>query len=200
MVRTGWTIHDLDLFPEPLDDTRYEIIGGELYVSGQPHYYHQAISGDLGYWLGAWNHETGAGLVIPAPGIIFAEDDAVAPDIVWISGSRLAGVLGSDGKLHAAPDLVVEVLSPGRSNKQRDFEAKRLLYSRQGVREYWIVDWRLRQVHVYRRQEQALHLVGTLIEEDTLKSSLLPGFALRLVDLFAHIQPVDELDSENGQA
>src|SRR4051794_449128 len=40
-IRHGWTVADLELFPQPLDDTRYEIVDGELYVSKQPSWEHQ---------------------------------------------------------------------------------------------------------------------------------------------------------------
>jgi Uma2 family endonuclease len=116
--------------------------------------------------------------------VIFAEDDDVAPDVVWVSKERLATALDADGKLHAAPDLAVEVLSPGSQNERRDRETKLKLYARRGVLEYWIVDWRRRQVEVYRHQQMTLHLIGTLREDDLLESPLLPGFAHPLRDLF----------------
>ncbi|HEY7066941.1 MAG TPA: Uma2 family endonuclease [Chloroflexota bacterium] len=180
-----WTSADLDLLPE--DGKRYEIIDGELYVSRQPHAYHQLLCSELTIPLGNWSHETGAGLVFGAPGIIFADDDDVAPDLVWVSIERLAAILEPDGKLHAAPELVVEVLSPGSINERRDREAKLKLYSRRGVSEYWIVDWRRRQVEVFRRVDAALELTATLLEGDTLQSPLLPGFALPLAELFVRI-------------
>ena len=72
---------------------------------------------------------------------------------VLISAARLKQALAEDGKLHAAPELVVEVLSPGNTNERRDREAKLKLYSRHGVQEYWIVDWMKRQVEVYQREQ-----------------------------------------------
>src|SRR3954471_11299748 len=83
-----WTSADLELLPD--DGKRYEIVDGELYVSGQPHWYHQRVGFDLGMALDRWSRETGAGVVNIAPGIIFADDDHVAPDLVWISRERLA--------------------------------------------------------------------------------------------------------------
>ncbi len=118
-----------------------------------------------------------------APGLIFAEDDDVAPDVVWVRRDRLSTVLGEDGKLHSAPDLVIEVLSPGWSNEQRDRQAKLKLYSRRGVQEYWIVDWRRPQVEVYRREDAGLTLLKTLFRDDALESPLLPGFSCRVGDL-----------------
>jgi hypothetical protein len=45
-------------------------------------------------------------------------------------------------------------------------------------------------VEVYRRQEQALHLVATLYATDTLTSPMLPGFACPVTQLFGDIQPL----------
>jgi len=116
--------------------------------------------------------------------LIFAEDDDVAPDLVWVSRARGPQVFGVDGELHSAPELVIEVLSPGLTNRQRDCEAKLKLYSRRGVLEYWIVDWCTQQVEVYRGEELALRLVATLYTTDTLTSPLLLGFACEVATLF----------------
>ena len=103
---------------------------------------------------------------------------------MWISHNRLATALGADGKLHAAPELVVEVISPGLANQQRDRQTKLKLYSRRGVREYWIVDWQQQQVEVCCRAAAELALVATLYRTDTLRSSLLPDFACEVASLF----------------
>lgn len=180
-----WTSADLELFPD--DGKRYEIVDGELFVSKQSDWNHQLICLRLGAALDHWSSETVAGVANAAPGILFGDEDDVAPDVVWISRERLSSVLAEDGKLHGAPDLVVEVLSPGPVNERRDREAKLKLYSQRGVREYWIVDWRQRKLEVYRRQEAALQLIATLYEWDTLSSPLLAGFSCPLWSLFAAI-------------
>ena len=177
-----WTSADLTVLPD--DGKRYEIIDGELYMSRQPHWHHQRACGKVFAALEAWSVQTGAGEANLAPGVIFAEDDDVAPDVIWISHARRATALGPDGHLHAAPELVVEILSPGTTNERRDREAKLKLYSRRGVLEYWIVDWRTQQVEAYRREELALRLVATLYTTDTLTSPLLPGFSCEVVTLF----------------
>jgi Uma2 family endonuclease len=180
-----WTSADLESLPD--DGKRYEIIDGELHMSKQPHYFHQYVCGKLVAKLDVWNERSRLGDVLFAPGIIFGEDDDVAPDVVWISNSRLATALEPDGKLHAAPELVIEVLSPGSTNERRDREAKLKLYSQRGVSEYWIVDWRARQIEVYRREQAQLRLVATLFNPDTLDSPLLPGFACPVASLFERI-------------
>ena len=102
-----WTSRDLEMMPD--DGKRYEIVDGELYVSKQPHYHHQHLCLRLGGLLDTWCLQTGAGEVNTAPGLIFGENDDVAPDLVWYSRERLATALREDGKLHTAPELAVEV-------------------------------------------------------------------------------------------
>jgi len=122
-----------------------------------------------------------------APGLIFADDDDVAPDVVWLSSRRISTTVEPDGKLHAAPELIVEVLSPGFADEKRDREAKLKLYSRRGVDEHWIIDWRRRNMQVFRREDARLVLTATLAEPDTVTSPLLPGFACPVIELFAGI-------------
>src|SRR5215469_9833292 len=162
------TSADLKLLPD--DGNLYELIGGELHVSKQPSWRHQYVCLRLGRFLDEWNDQSGAGMANCAPGVIFAEDDDVAPDLVWISRERLAAALEEDEKLHSAPELVVEVLSPGLSNWRRDREAKLQLYSRRGVQEYWIVSYQERNVEIYRHDGTGLQLAATLNSDDSLES------------------------------
>ncbi len=176
-ISTRYTSSDLEGLPDPLDDTRYEIIDGDLHVSKQPQWHHQHACSRIAQALENWNDQTGLGATGVAPGLVFAADNDVAPDLVWASKERLLELLDSSGHLRAAPEIVVEVLSPGAANERRDRDLKLRLYSRQGAREYWIVDWRARQVQVYRREAATLELIATLLDGDTLSSPLLPGFA-----------------------
>jgi Uma2 family endonuclease len=180
-----WTSADLESLPD--DGKRYEIIDGELFVSRQPHLYHQEVCFQVASLLNEWSRQTGMGRAFVTPGLIFADDDDVVPDVAWLSNERLAVALGDDGKLHSAPELVVEVLSPGASNIRRDREAKLKLYSRGGVSEYWIVDWLNLSVEIYRSENAQLAFFATLSENDVLESPLLPGFKANVADLFTGI-------------
>ena len=179
-----WTSHDLELLPE---DKRYEIVSGELYVSKQPHLHHQIVSGKVFALLENWSDQTQTGLPIFTPGVIFADDDDMVPDVVWISYERLTTALQPDGKLHTSPELVIEVLSPGSENERRDREVKLKLYSRRGADEYWIINWRERRLEVYRHDEGILTLDKILNETETLQSPLLPGFSCKVGQLFKSI-------------
>ncbi|HZO24572.1 MAG TPA: Uma2 family endonuclease [Chloroflexota bacterium] len=182
-ISRRYTSADLELLPN-VEGVRYEIIDGDLYVSSQPDWHHQYTCHEIGAELRNWDRQAGLGVTIPAPGLVFAEDDDVAPDLIWVSRERLAAVQDKAGHLSAAPELVVEVLSPGSSNVRRDREIKLALYSRRGVEEYWIVDWRRQTVEIYRREQATLRLVATLGNEDMLTSPLLPDFASPIAGLW----------------
>ena len=163
---------------------RYEIIDGELFVTLPPHILHQSASGNIQYELELWSRETQLGNTVQTPGVIFSPTDAVIPDLVWISKNRLAVGVNDAGHLTVAPEIVVEILSAGEANEQRDKEVKLKLYSIYGVQEYWIVNWRLKTLDIYRRHNAQLQLVNTLLDGDMLSSPLLPGLSIAIGDIF----------------
>jgi Uma2 family endonuclease len=178
-----WTIQDVEALPDN-EWIRYEIIDGELFVTRAPHHKHQHVIGCIFSALNSWSLETGLGEPSIMPGLIFSDSDNVAPDVVWISHERLAQVQDQAGHFRGAPELVVEVLSPGKANEDRDRLAKLKLYSVQGVQEYWIVDRIAQRVEVYRREQAQLVIVATLLASDVLVSPLLPGFTCEIARLF----------------
>lgn len=179
-----FTSKDLEAMPR-IEGVRYEIVDGELYVSNAPDWHHQYAADEIRLALRASRELHTLGIAVTAPGLVFAEDQDVIPDLVWISKDRLARGQDSAGHLTIAPELVVEILSPGFLNESRDREIKLGLYSRQGVDEYWIVNWRARLVEVYRRVSGELTRVLTLTGDDVLTSPLLPGFTCPVTSLWA---------------
>ena len=188
MTAIGFTSRDLEALPDR-PGWRYEIIGGELHVTKAPGWGHQVVTSRTDRALGEWNDETRLGQIAIGPGLVFADDDDAIPDLVWASHGRLRSVLGADGHLHGPPELVVEVLSPGASNRRRDRELKLALYDRRGVDEYWIADVEAGRIEVFCRDRGALRLAATLGEGDTLTSPVLPGFACAVGPLFARVLP-----------
>ncbi|XHR80254.1 MAG: Uma2 family endonuclease [Gloeotrichia echinulata GP01] len=177
-----WTSADLELLPD--NGNRYEIIDGELFATRAPHWGHQKATGNICGELRTWSISTGLGETVPNPGIIFSDANNVIPDVVWVSKERLALLLDNQGHLTGAPELVVEVLSPGTQNERRDREIKLKLYGSRGVQEYWILNWQLQQVEVYRREKAVLKLVATLFATDELFSPILPDFVCSVARLF----------------
>ncbi|MFM7450116.1 MAG: Uma2 family endonuclease [Leptolyngbyaceae cyanobacterium] len=180
--RVRWTTSDLELLPD--NGTRYEIINGELFMTRAPRWSHQQIAGNICTELNRSSATIAVGRAVATPGIIFSEADNVIPDVVWASYTRLETLLDEAEHLTGAPELIVEVLSPGGENERRDREVKLKLYTSQGVQEYWIVDARLRQVQIFRRQRAILELVATLFADDEITSPLLPGFSCTVAAFF----------------
>jgi Uma2 family endonuclease len=178
-----WTTADLQAMPDDGGWNRHEIIEGELFVTRAPHIRHQSAASKIHVRLENWSEETGLGRSFEVPGVIFTPTDTVIPDVVWVSQSRLEKGIDEAGHFIVAPELMVEILSPGEQNEQRDKGVKRKLYSRYGVQEYWIVNWQFQTLEIYRRTDAQLQLVATLLSGDTLTSPILPGFSVEIDSL-----------------
>jgi Uma2 family endonuclease len=183
ITKLKWTTSDLELLPE--NSTRYEIIDGELEMTRSPHWKHQDTIGNIFSLLRSWSQKTGLGKAIINLGIIFSDNDNVIPDLIWIGQEKLILCVDNSGHLTCAPELVVEVLSESLSDIRRDRERKLKLYSNQGVEEYWIADWRLQKLEIYRRNQGKLELVMTLLKDDQITSPLLPNFACQINQFFS---------------
>lgn len=178
-----WTIRDIEALPDN-EWIRYEIIDGELFVTRSPHHKHQQVTGRIFSVLDQWSVETGLGQTSIMPGLIFSDSDNVSPDVVWVSEQRYAQIVDEAGHFRGAPDLAVEVLSPGKANEDRDRFAKLKLYSIQGVLEYWLVDRIAQRLEIYRRNNAQLTLVATLLVGDKITSPLLSEFSCDVARLF----------------
>ena len=178
------TVADLEAMPD--DGNRYEIIEGELFLSKAPGVPHQRVSGEVFDSFRSYLRKHPIGEVLATPGLILSGTDAVIPDLVFIVNERVSEVITGD-RLTAAPDLVVEILSPGPDNLRRDRVAKRQLYGRFGVKEYWILDPERRIIEVYVLRGRVLELATTLGEHDELRSPVLPGFSCRVQSFFKHV-------------
>lgn len=176
------TVADLDIMPD--DGNRYEIIEGELFVSGWPSLTHQRVSGNLFFGVDAYLIQNRIGKLWYTPGVIFSELSGVIPDLVFVSRERLSEIASGD-RITGAPDLMIEIVSPRAENERRDRLAKRQLYGKYGVKEYWIVDFKNRTVEVYLLQGQTLKLQSILTEQDEITSAVLPGYRCKVETIFS---------------
>jgi Uma2 family endonuclease len=90
------------------------------------------------------------------------------PDLMVLSEESAAALTGATRSIITLdmppPALVVEVVSPGTANEERDYRYKRSEYAARGIAEYWLVDPQQAQVVV-------LTLVAGLYEEALFKGS-----------------------------
>jgi Uma2 family endonuclease len=175
------TIADIDKMPD--DGNRYELIDGVIFMSRAPSLDHQFIVGQLSFQFGTCLAANPVGKAFPGPGIVFDKFNGVIPDFVYVSNERFEQV--TDGiRFVSAPDLVVEILSPGRENVERDRFDKRYLYSKFEVREFWIIDAERRQLEIFQLQGSTLELVSTLAGDDEVTSSVLINLRFAARELF----------------
>lgn len=175
------TVADLEALPD--DGNIYELIEGELFVSRAPGLPHQLVLNNLLFEVTTFLRNNPIGRVVPSPGVIFSNYDSVIPDVLVVANERWDEIVAND-RFIAAPNLIVEILSPGASSRERDLDIKRRLYGKYGVEEYWVVDTTERSVVVFRLKNAQLEVVGTIRNDETLSSDVLPGFELKLSSLF----------------
>lgn len=102
------------------------------------------------------------------------------PDVAFLSRERMqGGAFPKDAYPSIAPDLAIEVLSPG--NTKAEMSRKRIEYFHSGVRLMWIVDCRERSVAVYTSPATV-----TVLNEEAIITGgdVLPGFVSPVVDFF----------------
>lgn len=183
-----YTIDDIEFLPDH-ENHKYELIGGELFVSHAPHLTHQLTIANLIFEFRQYLEGNPIGKVFPGPGVIFTREDAVIPDLVFATHETInAKVTGDDekfpGKFNAAPELLIEVLSYGKRDLVRDRVLKREIYGRFGVKEFWIVDGMLNEIEVYRLEGENEELVKRFTLGEEIESPLLPDFKLKVSDVF----------------
>ncbi|HEX8685118.1 MAG TPA: Uma2 family endonuclease, partial [Pyrinomonadaceae bacterium] len=154
------TTDDLTALPDD-DGNTYELIEGELIVSGMPTLTHQRVISNLLHIVKSYLDEHPVGEVFATPGVIFDRHNAVIPDLVFLTNEQLERV-GAEPHIRLAPALAVEVVSPGRENARRDRVRKLRVYGRFGVGEYWVADPEARTVEIYRPGGGALALAATV--------------------------------------
>jgi Uma2 family endonuclease len=82
------------------------------------------------------------------------------------------------------PALVIEVVSPGQKNRDRDYRYKHTEYAARGIAEYWIIDPEAQQVTLCRWVD-GLYEDTVYRGTEPIQSTVVPQFALNPAELFA---------------
>jgi Uma2 family endonuclease len=190
-TRIRYTFSDL-LEQEPGDEHIYDLLGGELVVWTSPNPRHGLIIVPLVRFLGV-AQDAGYGTVLTAPCAVafdFRErgvlsQDVTHPDVLFVRPGR-RDIFG-EWCLVAAPDLVVEVLSPSTRADDRPGGRKFAIYERYEVPYYWVVDTEARTIAQYTLQDGRYGEPTVLREEDALTCPLFPGITSPVAQIFAGI-------------
>lgn len=139
-----YTVKDIEALPE---GERAELIDGKIYMMASPTLTHQDILSWLNMRIRMYIMEKrGTCKVLPAPFAVYIKNDDhnyVEPDVSVICDLNKLDEKGC----HGAPDWVIEIVSP--SSKAMDYIIKCSLYEKAGVRDYWIVDPKVKSIMVY---------------------------------------------------
>ncbi len=172
----------------------YELVDGTL-VEKVMGFMESAVGTELSSWLAPFVRQHDLGIVAGADGTLRLMSKLVRiPDVSFISWAQLPShEYPSEPIPTLYPDLAVEVLSEG--NTEKEMERKLKEYFLAGTRLVWLVDPETRTVRVYTSPEEPL----TLTERDTLDGGdVVPGFALPLKDLFARVPRAKPRRGGNG--
>lgn len=180
--RKVWT--DRALMDLGHDSYRYELLDGKLIVMSPAGFDHGDICSNIIIELGSFVRPRRLGSVCDGQTGFRLPGGAVrktvlAPDVAFVRRERVAAIKDRRKFFEGAPDLAVEVLSPGERLKKTEAKVQRYFLS--GCRLAWIVDPIGRQVYVY----QPGGSVVTKSAEGWLDGAeVIPGFRLRVKEMF----------------
>jgi Uma2 family endonuclease len=143
---------------------------------------HQKVSGKILMSIFEKVKLKDLGHVFHAPfDVVFDSENALVPDLIFISSER-QGIIDPDGPIMGAPDLIIEIISPGTARYDRG--DKKDLYERFQVKEYWIADPKNASIEVYDLVEGRYKLVSYAASDGEIESQVLPGLGLRVEEVF----------------
>lgn len=176
-TQTRMTAAEFRQLPE--SDGFVELINGELIVSPSPIDIHQDLVLNVAVLLRA---EKPHGKVVVAPMDVYLDNvNVFQPDVFWMADNSQC--VNRDGYYYGAPELIVEVLSPGSST--RDKRDKFDAYEQHGVLEYWLVDPAGQHIEVWQRQGARFVRRGIYQEGDSVPSNAF-GKVITIRDVFAY--------------
>jgi Uma2 family endonuclease len=165
-----WTYDDYAALPD--DGRRYEVMNGVLIMAPAPTPEHQGISTLLLVHLFQYSQAIGLGKIFTAPlDVELTTKRVVQPDILVVLNANLHKI--AEKRFIGAPDLVVEIASPGTEiyDRLNKYEA----YEQAGVPEYWMVNPTDKSIEVSVLEHGVFELLGVFQGQDTIPSGVVPG-------------------------
>jgi Uma2 family endonuclease len=159
-----------------------ELCNGFLELLPMPDLIHQRIIKMLLHCLDGFviPLKRGEAMMAPLP-VRLTKGNLREPDIAYFESHRVKDAR----KPIDGADLVMEVVSPGHDNRERDLVTKRKEYAKAGIREYWIVDPAEKTITVLTLAGKTYKVHGVFKEGDDATSKLLKGFSVAVSDVLA---------------
>jgi Uma2 family endonuclease len=174
-----WTYGDYAALPN--DGQRYEVMDGVLLMSPSLSPAHQSVANWIAFYLTQHVALPGRGRVFVAPlDVELAINRVVQPDVFVLLNKNLGKITTS--RIVGAPDLVVEVTSPGTAvyDRLNKFEA----YAKAGVQEYWVVHPEMLTVEFLALENGTYTSQGILRGKNVISSQVIPEIVSIHVEQF----------------
>jgi Uma2 family endonuclease len=127
----------VDVFKLLPEGVYCQVINNVIYMSPAPSFQHQHVIADIHFEIMSFLKTKNHGICVAGPIDVYLDKhNAYQPDILFVAKDNLA-IIGTDGRVHGAPDLIIEVLSP--SSEGDDRVKKKKVYEKCRVKEYFIV-------------------------------------------------------------
>lgn len=163
----------------PAEDTNYEFVDGYAVPKVSPKYFHSTLQIALCLLLRNWCK--GKGRVVPEWAIILkrqGENWVSTPDLTYISYARLPANWKRNEACPIAPELVIEIVSPGQTKRQFTDKAKD--YFEAGVSRVWVVDPETVSIQIFFANNSSQLYTGNM----PITDALLPGLELTVTEIF----------------
>lgn len=173
-------------------DERVELIKGKIFkMSPATNFNHQVLVGELHRKLANFLYKQSCRVFIAPFDVRIprrSHDDkeiitVLQPDVCVVCDSSKYDKRGCIG----APDIVVEVLSPG--NNEKELKSKFDIYEESDVKEYWIVSPQDKTFLVNTLVDGRYVTSRPMVSGDVITTPVLPGFSMDLKELFDNIDP-----------
>jgi Uma2 family endonuclease len=112
--------------------------------------------------------------------VTFEDISVVQPDLFYVSGEQKQIV--KDTRIDGAPALVIEVISPSSSRKDR--MQKLRIYQRARVQHYWLINPEEKTIECFALREGSYFLAATGMDEDVVEYASFPGLSMDLKALW----------------
>lgn len=169
-------------------EERVELLRGNIRQKPTPNRRHQEISGKLQYALTtALLRSTCKLYDAPFDVRLTRFNKAKNKDVITVVQPDLCVICDrsklDDRGCNGAPDLIVEILSPG--NSRTEMRDKFDLYQEAGVLEYWVVYPAEKVIQVWKLNEEGRYIgLPPVVEGDLLSTPIIPNLEVNVTDIF----------------
>ena len=164
---------------------RFEVLEGVLIKEPSPNVMHQRVSRRLQRIIEDyfWQADPEGELFDAPLDVTFLQINVVQPDLFYVSGDQKSII--KDTHINGAPKLIIEILSPSTSRKDR---LKKLrIYQNAQVQHYWLVNPDEKTLECFSLREGIYAIIATGMDEDVVAHPDFTGLSIPLKELWKHM-------------